>query len=1004
MLNFQKFICCILLISIFSTKLNAQTIQWQNTIGGSNVEWTDFIENTRDGNHIIGGYSYSNISGDKTANSKGQGDFWLIKIDDTSGNLLWQKTIGGNNFDHLVSGSETQNGDYILGGYSSSAISGDKTESCRGMDDFWVVKLDANRNIIWDKTYGGSGVDRLEKVIETNDGGYLLGGFSDSNISGEKSENSKGDLDMWIIKVDQSGNIMWQKTLGGSGLDWLDSMIKTPDGGYILEGSSLSNISGNKTENSRGLGDYWIVKIDSSGNIVWQRTIGGDNGDYCNSIVATSDGNYMVSGFSASNISGEKNENRFGNSDDAWLIKIDGNGQILWQKTIGGNGSEHNPKIINTIDNGYVLIMISGSGISGYKTEALRGGSDYWIVKLDSSGTVQWDKDLGGSLYDDAKSIVQTNDGGYIGIGRSISNVSGDKTENSNGADDFWVVKLQVCAQNNTSISANGPICNGNNLELSATGGTTYSWTGPNNFVSTQQNPIIVNANASHSGLYSCLITGTGGCDGTTTVTVTFGQPIPTLTSPQTFCIQQNATLNDVIISGQNIKWYDALTAGNLLLTTPVLQNNATYYASQTIAGCESTRIPVAINIQNTPAPSGTSVQNFCANFNLTLSNLAVSGTSIIWYDSAVGGSVLPLSYPLADGMTYYASQTLNGCESPLRLGVTIMLISSLPSNNYAVSLCDNLNDGSEFVELTSYNANLIANPTSYTFTYYNTLIGAENQDTADAANSSFNPATGLNTIYVRITNSSGCASIVTLALTLVPSPIITMPDEYYLCKNSVLPITAPNGFETYTWSDGSINQSIIINQAGVYTLTVTKNHNTPSGIITCSTTKTFIVILSDAATILPFETNDWTSDNNIITVNVTGLDLGDYVYSLNGIDYQQSNVFYDLGNGEYTVYVKNKNDCGIKTADTYLLMYPKFFTPNGDSYNDYWKIKFSDNEPNLTVKIFDRYGKFIKQFGINSAGWDGTYEGLPAVSTDYWFVVTRQNGKEHQGHFTLKR
>ncbi|WP_367768416.1 T9SS type B sorting domain-containing protein [Flavobacterium sp. WC2421] len=593
-----KLIALSLIISIFfSVRMSSQTIQWENTIGGNDYDWSDFIELSNDGNYILGGYSYSNISDDKTENSRGEGDYWLIKIDDTSGNLLWQKTIGGNSFDHLTSAKETKDGGYILGGYSSSGISGEKTQNSRGQDDYWVVKLDKNRNIIWDKTYGGSGVDRLTSIIQTVDGGYLMGGSSDSNISGDKTENSKGNLDMWIIKIDASGNIMWQKTFGGDNSDWVQSLLKTADGGYLLAGSSNSNISGDKTQNSRGGGDYWVLKIDSLGTIVWQKTIGGNNGDYLKSIIATSDGNYILGGDSFSNISGDKTENTLNNSNDVWILKLNDFGQILWQKNIGANDTEVFADIRMTSDNGFILGIMSYSGISGYKTEASRGDRDYWIVKLDAAGQFEWDKTVGGDSLDQTQSIVQAKDGGYVALGWSQSNISGDKTENKSGLQDFWVVKLQLCSQN-LSATSNSPICEGNSIQLSASGGTNYAWTGPNGFNSLEQNPSILNANASQSGQYTCSITGTGGCDDKKSATVVINiETVPTANSPQEFCTQQNATLSNVIISGDNIKWYDSQTGGTELLETTLLKNGINYYASQTINNCESSRIVINTRI-----------------------------------------------------------------------------------------------------------------------------------------------------------------------------------------------------------------------------------------------------------------------------------------------------------------------------------------------------------------------------------------------------------------------
>jgi hypothetical protein len=584
-----KLILIPVIILIFcSTRMSSQTIQWENTIGGNDTEWVDFIELSKDQNYILGGYSYSNISGDKNENSRGLSDYWFIKIDDTSGNLLWQKTIGGNSIDHLTSAKETTDGGYILGGSSSSGISGEKTQNSRGNDDYWVVKLDENRNIIWDKTYGGTGVDRLTSIIQTTDGGYLIGGSSDSDISAEKTDNSRGNIDIWIIKIDQSGDIMWQKTFGGSNSDWVQSLIETPDGGYILAGSSHSNISGEKSENSRGLGDFWVLKIDNSGTIIWQKTIGGNNGDYAKSIIATSDGNYIIGGDSSSNISGDKTEKTVNNSTDVWLLKINDLGQILWQKNIGAESTEAFADIRMTSDNGFILGIMSYSGISGYKTEASKGDRDYWTVKLDSTGKFEWDKTVGGDSSDQTQSIVQAKDGGYVTVGWSMSNISGDKTENKSGRQDFWVVKLQLCSQN-LYVASNSPICLGDAIQLSATGGTNYSWTGPNGFISYEQNPSILNANSSQSGQYSCSITGTGGCDDKKTANVVVKiQPSPTANSPQSFCISQNAALSNLVIDGQNIKWYDSVASGSIIPDTTILKNGFNYYASQTIDNCES--------------------------------------------------------------------------------------------------------------------------------------------------------------------------------------------------------------------------------------------------------------------------------------------------------------------------------------------------------------------------------------------------------------------------------
>jgi len=473
---------------------------------------------------------------------------------------------------------------------------------------------------------------------------------------------------------------------------------------------------------------------------------------------------------------------------------------------------------------------------------------------------------------------------------------------------------------------------------------------------------------------------------------------IPFTITPQTFCIQQNATINDIVISGQNIKWYDAPTGGNLINGSTPLLDGATYYASQTINTCESARVPVLITIYTTPAPTGTNLQTFCATQNATLNDVVLTGTSINWYSSVSSISPLPLSTPLVDGVTYFASQTANGCESVGRLAVSISLLTTLNAVDYATTICDTGNDGSELVDLSQFNANLVS-VTGNTFTYYKTFNGAENQITLDQFNTNHTINLGLNTVYVRIDSVNGCHQIVKLQLTLVSVPVISITDEVVLCENSSVSVNAGSGFTSYVWSTGASTSSIVITQAGNYWVTVTKNH----GGIICSSTKNFMVVLSNAPIITSIETVDWTDTENSITINLSPNSIGDYEYSIDGVNYQTSTIFTGLPNGSYLVYVRDRKNCGIDTEQVFLLNYPKYFTPNGDGYHDTWRIKFSQFEPNFEVKIFDRYGKLLKSM-TNQEGWDGNYNGKQMPSDDYWFYVTRNDGRTHRGHFSMLR
>ncbi|MEZ5013793.1 MAG: MopE-related protein [Chitinophagales bacterium] len=426
----------------------APEIEWQNDIGGNDYDQLQSIGLTSDGGYIIGGESLSDISGDKTEGVFGipaYYDYWVLKLD-SLGVIEWQNTIGGSQTDILYTVEETRYGGYILGGWTSSGISGDKTEASLGSFDIWIVKLDSFGNILWQNTIGGDSYDALYSIEETSDNGFILGATSSSGISGDKTEASwpggSYGYDFWVLKLNSIGEIEWQNTIGGTGDDQIFSIHQTSKGGYIIGGDSYSGISGDKTEPSVGLGysDYWVVMIDSIGNIQWQNTIGGSDNDHLRSIDITSDGGFILGGYSISNISGDKTEGNIG-YDDYWVLKLDSVGNIVWQNTIGGTANDDLATIEETIDGGYIIGGASSSSISADKSE--NGHSwDYWVVKINSTGEIIWDNTIWGEDLDILTSLHQSLDGGYVMGGYTYSGISGDKTEPNWDYYDYWIVKL----------------------------------------------------------------------------------------------------------------------------------------------------------------------------------------------------------------------------------------------------------------------------------------------------------------------------------------------------------------------------------------------------------------------------------------------------------------------------------------------------------------------------------------------------------------------------------
>ncbi len=394
------------------------------------------IQQTSDGGYIIAGETYSD-NGDVSGNH-GNYDYWIVKLD-SLGVLQWQKCLGGSAEDKAESIQQTTDGGYIIAGYTTSN-DGDVSGN-RGNYDYWIVKLDSLGVLQWQKCLGGTSGELANSIEQTNDAGYIIAGYTVSN-DGDVSGNH-GSADCWIVKLDSLGALQWQKCLGGSSSDRASSIHQVTNGGYIIVGRTYSN-DGDVSGNNGGW-DYWIVKIDSLGTIQWQKCMGGSSSDHAYSIQQTSDTGYIIAGYSNSN-DGDVSGNH--GNHDYWIVKIDSLGVLQWQKCLGGSEGETSQSIKQTTDAGYIIT--GGTYSNNGDVSGSNGSTDYWIVKIDSLGILQWQKCLGGSFTDYAYSIQQTTDAGFIIAGYSNSN-DGDVSGN-HGNYDYWVVKLHEAVLSNQSI------------------------------------------------------------------------------------------------------------------------------------------------------------------------------------------------------------------------------------------------------------------------------------------------------------------------------------------------------------------------------------------------------------------------------------------------------------------------------------------------------------------------------------------------------------------------
>lgn len=404
------------------------------------LEWQKCLGGTgfEVGNCIIqttdGGYAiaaYATSNDGDVSGNHGRGDAWIVKLD-VSGNIKWEKSLGGSEDDYASWIIQTSDGGYAIAGRTGST-DGDISGYHGGDYDAWIIKLDSSGNVIWKKCFGGSSYDQANYITRTTDGGYVFCGVSYSH-DGDITGNHDGPGDAWIVKLDSLGNIKWQKCYGGSGNDEAISIIQTSNGGYAIAGrtgSSDGDISGYQG----GDFDGFVLTLDSSGNMNWMKCYGGDSIDHFHSIIQTEGGGFVVAGHTSS-----ANGDVIGyhGDEDARIIKIDSSGNLQWQRCLGGSGDEGIYSIVQSADKGYVAAGWSSS--SDGDVSGGHGVDDIWFVKLNSDGNIEWQECLGGSKSENANSMVITSDGGYAIAGFTNSN-DGNITGN-HGGEDAWIVKL----------------------------------------------------------------------------------------------------------------------------------------------------------------------------------------------------------------------------------------------------------------------------------------------------------------------------------------------------------------------------------------------------------------------------------------------------------------------------------------------------------------------------------------------------------------------------------
>ncbi|MBP7449688.1 MAG: gliding motility-associated C-terminal domain-containing protein [Flavobacteriales bacterium] len=419
-------------LDILVTKLDANgSAQWSRALGGSEAEFGVSCIEASDGSLYVMGNTGS-VDGDVTGNLGLQG-IWMVKLS-AQGTLLWQRTYGGSGSENAVPQlRRTPDGGFMLHGLTTSD-DGDVTDlNGPGEQDHWIVKLDAAGDIEWNRTLGGSGAEYGINVIPTTDGGYIVN-FAYTRSNDGDVVNNHGEDDLWLVKLNVTGAIVWSLTLGGSDFELGMDAVVLPDGDIVILGHTKST-DGDVQEN-QGNYDVLLARVSSGGTLLWTRTYGGSQNETASDLLTTADGGFLVMASANSN-DGDVTGAHGG--QDMWVLKVNGNGDLLWQRAFGGSAFELGI-LAQTTDAGYLLC---GSTFSGDgNIEGHHGQRDLWLAQINEQGDLVWQRCLGGSSEDQGWLRAELEDGSLVSFGYTESN-DGDVSGNHGGRD-LWVVKLRV--------------------------------------------------------------------------------------------------------------------------------------------------------------------------------------------------------------------------------------------------------------------------------------------------------------------------------------------------------------------------------------------------------------------------------------------------------------------------------------------------------------------------------------------------------------------------------
>ncbi len=842
--------------------------------------------------------------------------------------LRWVRQIGNQQTDEAEALAVDDNGNsYSIGVAQSYTYDLDPTPNGTQIinnlstpfspfRDIYLIKLDRNGNYVWGKTFGDlkSGQYAYDIKIGSDGNIYLF-------LQTSQFVNNEISYYYTIVKLSANGNELSRSRIKNNGSFFIYNFDVDNQNNFIISGWFVNpktieiNNTPVKFESQNNIGQY-ILKLDNSGNFIWKK-IFDDPGSSDIKIKTKGDGNIIaiLNNYNQGNYTSTVFNINTNNANVIWEKKllqqsentfhIDKKGNIIiagtnnvYQGTIDVDPS---PNVVNISSQKFILWLDSNGNyldVKEYFVAQFSADFQIWKIESDFQNNIYVAGDFAGKVDADpsANSFFLENPNGSIQYGSGYV-LKFDSNRNFEKAYMFisnyrsLVKDIQI---KNKSIYVLGDF--NWNCDFDP-GPATHSLSSLNGGIVTTSDGFVLRLSP---------------CDPSK----------PEGDENQLFCASQNATISNLTPNFSEIQWYDSLTNGNILSANTNLEDGKTYYASQISNNCETERLAVKVTITNVPAPpTETASPSFCKKQNATLGEIQVTGQNLKWYDTYMSASVLPSKTLLEDNKVYYVSQTI-ACESDRTPILVHVYDTPMPVGNNDVQFCSN-----EIARL----ANLDISGTS--LKWYDT-----------SSNGNTLPETTLlqnNTYYVTQTLNN-CESerfAVKVKIDEIQVPIAESPQQFCTQKNAKINDIEING-QNIKWYE-SISATNTLPES-----TLLENGITYYASQTVSTCE---------------------SDRIPVIINILEATSKDCINLVNE------------------------------------LPYPKFFTPNGDSYNDIWTIDFAYLKANTGIKIYNRYGKFIKELGPNTS-WDGTYLGRLEPASDYWFTVTRLNGTEFRGHFTLKR